>query len=100
MGANNKVSTTIEIEKEELEVAMNMRLNEFKYEAASSLDMKLSDFTSNKHFSSFDRPFTYLTKWPLLKSPENIPMYQNSPNIYLSDPLKTTKFFRFKDGGM
>ena len=62
--------------------------------------MKLSALTSNKYYSSYEQPSTYIIKWPLLNSPENIHMHKNSPNIYLPQPLNTTPFFIFKNCGM
>ena len=43
MSANNKVSTKIEIAKTELEAKTNMRLNEFKCETVSLINIQLSD---------------------------------------------------------
>ena len=53
---------------------MNTKIDEFKTEIKSdntttsnSLDMKLSDLTSNKTSSLYDQPFSDLIKWPLPK---------------------------------
>ena len=45
MRANNKVSTKIEIAKTELEAKTNMRLNEFKCETVSLINIQLSDLS-------------------------------------------------------
>ena len=83
MSASNKVSTNIEIEKTDIEATINMRIDEFKSETVISFDMKISALTSNKHSYSYDQPSSDLIKWTLLKSPENVHMHHNSPNIYL-----------------
>ena len=62
---------------------MNMRLNKFKSETVSSIDMKITTLNSNKLSSSYHQHSDDTIKCPLLKSPENIYMHQNSPNIYL-----------------
>ena len=79
---------------------MNMRLDEFKSETFSSIDMNLSTINSNKYPYSYDQPSANLIKWSLLKSPGKTPMHHNSPNIYISWPSKAVPLFRFKNGGM
>ena len=44
-----------------------MRLNELKSETVSSVDMKLSDYSSNKPSSYYDQPLADLIKLTLLK---------------------------------
>ena len=83
MGASSKAITKIEIAKIELEAAMNMIINGFKSEIGSYIYMKLSPLSSNISSLSHYQPSDYIIKWSLLKSPKNVPMHHNSPNIYI-----------------
>ena len=76
MSANNKQSTKTKTGKTGPEAKIDIRLDKLKNEIKAdttttfiSFDMKLSDLTSSKPYSSSDQPSTYLIKWPLLKSP-------------------------------
>ena len=97
MSAINKVSTNIEISKTELEATTdNIILYEFKSKTVSSISMKISSLNSNKPYSYYEQPPVYLIKFPLLKSPENLPIHHNSPNIYLPRKLKATPLLILK----
>ena len=60
-----------------------MGFNEFKSETVISLDMKLTALALTKFYYYYDQPIANIIKRPLKKFTENIPMNQNSPNIYL-----------------
>ena len=77
-----------------------MRLDKFESETVIFIDIKLTTLNSIKPPSYYDQPSDNLIKLPLRKSPENIPMHHNSPNIYLPWSSKATLFFGFKNGGM
>ena len=79
MSANNKQSTKTKTGKTGPEAKIDIRIDKFKNEIKAdttttfiSFDMKLSDLTSNKPTSSYEKPYDYLIKLPLLKSPENM----------------------------
>ena len=81
MSNNNKISTKLEIAITKTEEYIKMKLDEQKDETSISIDMKLLTLNSKKSTSSHDQPSADLINWPLLKSPEKIPMHHNSPNI-------------------
>ena len=47
-----------------------MKMDEFKSESLSSIDMKLLTLNSSKYPSSYDQPSANFIKFPLLKSPK------------------------------
>ena len=97
MSANNKVSTKIGIAKTELEATINMRLNEFKSETVSAIDMKLSILNSNKFTSSYNQPSADLIKWTLLKLPGKYShVSQFTTNLY-SIILKVDNLFKIQE---
>ena len=69
MSTNNKVITKFEIAETEIEETMKMKLDEFKSETSSSVDMKLLTLSSDKYTSSYEKPSSDLIKWSLFKSP-------------------------------
>ena len=52
---------------------MNIRLNDFRYEAVIFIDTKLSALSSNKPPSSYNQTPYDLIKWSLLNSPAKNP---------------------------
>ena len=69
MSTNNKASTNFETEKTELEETMKVKMDEFKSETSSFIDMKLLTINSNKSHSYYDQSSADLIKWQLFNTP-------------------------------
>ena len=54
----------------------------------NSLDMKIPDITSNNPSSFYEQPSADLTKFPLLKSPENYSHASQFNKIFLHEPWR------------
>ena len=82
MSNNNKINTNFDTSITKNEEYSHMKFDKFKAKASTSIDMKLLIINSNKYPYFYVQPSNGLIKFPLIKSPEKNPMYNNSPNIY------------------
>ena len=95
MSVSNRFGRNIEASKSDLEAKIEMKLDVIKsyhVKTIYSLNMKISAIKSTKPLLYYEEPSSYLTKWPLLKSPDK---YSHASQFSKYFTLKVTHSLNF-----